>query len=49
MPTLNWIGKDKVINHHNEVPYRMLERKYSYENGENTSEDNGSQNMIIHK
>ena len=48
MPTLNWIGKDKVINHHNEVPYRMLERKYSYENGEKTSEDNGSQNMIIH-
>ena len=48
MPTLNWIGKDKVINHHNEVPYRMLERKYSYENGKETSEDNGSQNMIIH-
>lgn len=48
MPTLNWIGKDKVINHHNEVPYRMLERKYSYGNGKEASEDNGSQNMIIH-
>ena len=48
MPTLNWIGKDKVISHHNEVPYRMLERKYSYGNGKETSEDNGSQNMIIH-
>ncbi len=48
MPTLNWIGKDKVINHHNEVPYRMLERKYSYENGKGTIEDNGSRNMIIH-
>ncbi len=48
MPTLNWIGKDKVINHHNEVPYRMLERKYSYGNGKMTREDNGSQNMIIH-
>lgn len=48
MPTLNWIGKDKVINHHNEIPYRMLERKYSYGNGRGTSEDNGSQNMIIH-
>lgn len=48
MPTLNWIGKDKVINHHNEVPYRMLERKYSYGRGKRTSEDNGSENMIIH-
>lgn len=48
MPSLNWIGKDKVINHHKEVPYRVLERKYSYGNGEKTNEDNGSENMIIH-
>lgn len=47
MPTLNWIGKDKVINHHKEVPYRMLERKYSYENGKKSS-NNDSENMIIH-
>lgn len=25
MPTLNWIGKDAVINHHREVPMRLLE------------------------
>ena len=25
MPTLEWIGKDKVVNHHLEVPYRVLE------------------------
>lgn len=24
MPTLNWIGREAVINHHNEVPYRLL-------------------------
>ncbi len=24
MPILDWIGKDKVLNHHNEVPYRVL-------------------------
>jgi site-specific DNA-methyltransferase (adenine-specific)/adenine-specific DNA-methyltransferase len=24
MPTLNWIGKDAVINHHLEVPFRLL-------------------------
>lgn len=21
MPTLNWIGKDKVVNHHVQVPF----------------------------
>lgn len=40
MPTLDWIGKDKVINHHMDVPYRVLEEQYSY------GED--SENMIIH-
>ena len=24
MPTLNWIGKDAVINHHKQVPFRLL-------------------------
>ena len=40
MPTLEWIGKDRVINHHQEVPYRVLEEKYTY-NAEK------SDNMII--
>ena len=40
MPTLEWIGKDKVINHHQQVPYRVLEEKYTY-NAEK------SDNMII--
>ena len=26
MPTLDWIGKDKVVNHHLDVPCRVLER-----------------------
>ena len=30
MPTLNWIGKDKVINHHHDVPFRVLEHKYGF-------------------
>ena len=47
MPTLEWIGKDKVINHHLEVPYRVLERKYSYDADGQHDEDNGSENMII--
>ena len=25
MPTLNWIGKDAVVRHHEDVPYRLLE------------------------
>ncbi|MBK9427615.1 MAG: site-specific DNA-methyltransferase [Gammaproteobacteria bacterium] len=25
MPTLNWIGKDAVVRHHQEVPFRLLE------------------------
>ncbi len=31
MPTLNWIGKDKVVNHHQDVPYRVLEHKYHFD------------------
>lgn len=41
MPTLQWIGKEKVINHHREVPFRMLDKKYSF------GEEN-SGNKIIH-
>ena len=48
MPTLDWIGKDKVINHHLDVPYRVLERQYSYDENGQHAEDNGSENMIIH-
>ena len=48
MPTLEWIGKDKVVNHHQEVPYRVLERQYSYDEAGQHAEDNGSENMIIH-
>jgi adenine-specific DNA-methyltransferase len=46
MPTLNWIGKDKVINHHQDVQYKVLEQQYTYPTlpkGEHTSE-----NKIIH-
>lgn len=37
MPTLEWIGKEKVINHHQTVPFRVLEKQYTYgaENSEN--------------
>ncbi|MDR3363761.1 MAG: site-specific DNA-methyltransferase, partial [Clostridiales Family XIII bacterium] len=41
MPTLNWIGKDKVINHHQQVPFRALEPRCTH-----GAPDSG--NMIIH-
>ena len=47
MPTLNWIGKDKVINHHQDVPYKVLEQQYTYSNGSET-DTFVSENKIIH-
>lgn len=44
MPTLNWIGKDKVVNHHLDVPFRTLEKQYTF--APNSGDDDG--NMIIH-
>lgn len=41
MPTLNWIGKEKVINHHQDVPYKTLKEIYTFNN-------TSSENMIIH-
>ncbi|OYX26269.1 MAG: type III restriction endonuclease subunit M [Flavobacteriales bacterium 32-35-8] len=48
MPTLNWIGKEKVINHHQDVPYKILEPQYGYTNGVEQPEPNNSGNKIIH-
>jgi adenine-specific DNA-methyltransferase len=47
MPTLHWIGKDKIVNHHQEVPYKILEKQYTYKNGKE-SKDSQSENKIIH-
>jgi len=30
MPTLNRIGKDKIINYCNEVPFRLLNERSEY-------------------
>lgn len=48
MPTLDWIGKSKVVNHHLDVPYKVLERQYSFDADGKHTENNGSENMIIH-
>lgn len=48
MPTLNWIGKDKILNHHNDVPYRVLEKKYTFDEKGMHEDEIDSDNMIIH-
>ena len=48
MPTLNWIGKEKVINHHQDVPYKILEPQYGFTDGVENPEPNNSGNKIIH-
>ena len=40
MPRLEWIGKEKVVNHAKEVPFHVLERKYSF--------GDGRDGMVIH-
>ena len=39
MPTLKWIGKDKIINYHNEVPFRSLNEKREYSINGNETEN----------
>jgi hypothetical protein len=34
MPTLDWIGKEAVVNHHRHVPYRLLKCDKSLSAGE---------------
>ena len=42
MPTLNWIGKDAVVNHHLEVPFHLLKDVPDFSCG-----DPGSGNLIV--
>ncbi|MES2332059.1 MAG: site-specific DNA-methyltransferase [Bacteroidota bacterium] len=48
MPTLHWIGKEKVMNHHRDVPFRVLEHEYGFTNGHIGSTETDSGNKIIH-
>jgi adenine-specific DNA-methyltransferase len=47
MPTLHWVGKDKVVNHHHDVPFRLLDKKYSFA-ATSAASKNSSDNRIIH-
>lgn len=47
MPTLNWIGKDKIVNHHQDVPFRVLEHKYGFTTEGKQKKPTDSGNLII--
>lgn len=47
MPTLTWVGKDKVVNHHHQVPFRVLNKQYTFEAAPGTP-TNSTDNRIIH-
>ena len=47
MPTLTWTGKDKVVNHHHDVPLRVLQREYTHTAPTGTPA-NSTDNRIIH-
>ena len=53
MPVLNWIGKEAVVKHHKEVPFRLLEPvpelsvMRNAECGVRSEEQSGSENLIV--
>lgn len=47
MPTLSWLGKKKIVNHHLDVPFYVLDKKYNFES-KVKSINNSADNKIIH-
>lgn len=47
MPTLSWLGKKKIVNHHLDVPFYVLDKKYNFES-KVENKNNSSGNRIIH-
>jgi adenine-specific DNA-methyltransferase len=47
MPTLHWVGKDKVVNHHHDVPFRLLDKQYTFTANQGAP-TNSTANRIIH-
>jgi adenine-specific DNA-methyltransferase len=48
MPTLNWLGKDKIATHHCDVPFHCLSHRYGFTAEGATDCNTGSGNRIIH-
>jgi adenine-specific DNA-methyltransferase len=47
MPTLTWVGKDKVVNHHHDVPFKVLQQQSRFD-APDDSPANSMDNRIIH-
>ena len=49
MPVLNWIGKDAVVRHHKDVPFRLLEPvpELSLSSPAGGRGDGGEGNLIV--
>ncbi len=43
MPTLTWVGKDKVVNHHHDVPFRVLNKQYTFNAQHSTAQHSTAQ------
>lgn len=46
MPTLTWVGKNKVVNHHHDVPFRVLDKQYRFD-APGEGQDSPADNRII--
>jgi adenine-specific DNA-methyltransferase len=47
MPSLQWLGKDKVVNYHHDVPFKPLIRQYTFGAG-NQAQPIVNENRIVH-
>lgn len=47
MPTLHWVGKEKVVNHHHDVPFRVLNKVSTFAAPAGLP-TNSTDNRIIH-
>ena len=48
MPTLNWIGKEKVMSHHQDVPFRVFQHKYNFSSLKGQKSTENGLNKIIY-
>lgn len=46
MPTIQWVGKNKVVNHHHDVPFRLLNKHYTF-TAQDGNPSNSTNNKII--
>lgn len=48
MPTLEWLGKERIVAHHLEVPFHVLEHQYGFDSEGRKESATESGNKIIH-